>query len=398
VTGPVASEMASARGTLSGLSAAGEAGLARPGFVWPKGRAVHLVARDIRRRDAVGEFCLQLADLLSENGVSAFLHAENWNPRETPAIGPAAELGRRLRPGDLIFFNFSTADPALRAIADLPARKLFYFHGITPPGFFEGYDAAMAARAAEGLAQLPLARKFDRLMSNSRVSAEELRQRGKLGAAAEVTVCPPVLGIRRWAAVRPSVVALPSTERFVLYVGRLAPHKSVHRLLMAFRNLAERDSRTGLVIVGHNTVPSYGRDLADLSASMAGEIGGRITFLSDVEIGALRYLYEKAALFAILSEHEGFCVPVLEALQFGLPILAGADPAIRELLGGVGSTETTDPAVVSGAMARLLDDPDWRREIVSGQQAQLARLDATTNGALVWQAFETVLGLDARPL
>ena len=398
MNGAPANETPPQRKALSDLGAGGDAEIAKPGFAWPKEISLHLVARDLRRRDGVGEFCLQLADMFSENDVPVRLYAENWNVRETPTVAPITALARRVQPADLIFFHFSTADPALSVAADLPARKILYFHGITPPVFFERYDPAMAMRAREGLQQLALATKFDRLMSNSRASAEELRRRGGLDIAENIVVCPPVLGIGRWAGFNESAIDLPPVERFILYVGRLAPHKSVHRLMLAFGELAKRDPRTGLAIVGQNSLPSYGRELTDLKAAMPEGIGARVAFLGGVDIASLRYLYEKAALFATFSEHEGFCLPVIEALNFGLPVLAGPDQAIRELLGGVGQIATTDTAAAASAMSRLLDDEGWRQKVIAGQHAQFDRLAATTNGAPIWQTLESVLGPDARPL
>ncbi len=384
---------------LSGLGAASAPWLAKPGFAWPGERAVHLVARDIRRRDAVGEFCLQIRDLLFANGVSAHLHAENWDGRETPEVRAEAGLAQHVLARDLIFFHLSTEDPALPAIADMPCRKLLYFHGITPPAYLEAYDRAAAERSSAGIAQIAWARKFDRLLANSRIMAEVLRQHEGAAARGGIVVCPPVMGIRGWSDVVPEETALPQAERFILFVGSLAPHKAVHRLLLAFRALALRDRRTGLVIVGPDTIAAYGRELGELQESIGKEVGERILFMRDIAMGALRNLYAKAALFVTLSEHEGFCVPVVEAMQSGLPVMAGGDRAISELLGCVGCLPAADdPAVIASAMSRLLEDSAWRRDILDRQQARLAPIAEATNGAPIWQALESVLKLDARSL
>jgi glycosyltransferase involved in cell wall biosynthesis len=375
-----------------------ETHLVGPQFPWPQNRAVHIVARDIRQRDAVGEFCLQLADLLRSNAVEAQLFAENWNPSQTPDVRPTDILGQFVTRRDVVFFHFSTEDPALPSIAELPCRKLFYFHGITPPSFFEPYDRAAAARCRAGIEQTDWAAHFDLLMCNSQASARVLC--GHIGETTQpdVVICPPVLGIARWRALSRGPTASSPAEHFILFVGRRAPHKGLHHLLSTFRLLAASDPRTNLVLVGNPAVPAYDREIHALAQSIAKDFGERVFFHEDVSMAALRDLYETATLFVTPSEHEGFCVPVLEAMQFDLPVLAGTDAAVGELLGGVGCLLNADPAASAGILARGLDDPAWREDIRARQQARFPTLAAETDGRLVWQALGRLLRLDAGPL
>jgi len=372
--------------------------LVGPHFAWPTNCAVRIVARDIRRRDAVGEFCLQLADLLSSNGVPAQLHAENWNPSQTPDIQATHSLTRVVAQRDVVFFHLSTEDPALPSIAGLPHRKLLYFHGVTPSSFFEAYDPQAAARCRAGMAQTAWVHRFDLLMCNSQTSARALRTQCGEAALDDVIVCPPVLGIGRWLAPSSEPAPPPPTERFILFVGRRAPNKGLHRLLSAFRSLAASDPRTNLVVVGNSVTPGYDRELHALAQSIASDFGERIFFREEVSMATLRGLYETAMLFVAPSEHEGFCVPVLEAMQFGLPVLAGTDAAIGELLGGVGCLLNADAAASAGILARGLDDLAWREDIRARQQARFSALATQTSGRLVWQALERLLRLDAGPL
>jgi glycosyltransferase involved in cell wall biosynthesis len=373
-------------------------GLVGPELAWPPNRAVRIVARDIRRHDAVGEFCLQLADLLSSNGVPAQLHAENWNSSQTPDIQATDSLARLMSQQDIVFFHLSTEDPALLSIARLPCRKLLYFHGITPPSFFEAYDPPAAARCRAGIAQSAWARRFDLLMCNSQASARALRTQTGKAALGDVIVCPPVLGIERWLALPNEPAPPPPAERFILFVGRRAPNKGLHRLLSAFRSLAASEPRTNLVLVGNAVTPGYDREIHALAQSIAAEFGERVFFREEVSMATLRGLYESATLFVTMSEHEGFCVPVLEAMQFGLPVLAGTDAAIGELLAGVGCLLNADPAASASILARGLDDLAWRGDIRARQQARFSALATQTDGRLVWQALERLLRLDAGPL
>jgi glycosyltransferase involved in cell wall biosynthesis len=235
-------------------------------------------------------------------------------------------------------------------------------------------------------------------MCNSQASAGALRTQCGNAVLDDVIVCPPVLGIERWLALSSEPAPPQPSGRFILFVGRRAPNKGLHRLLSTFRSLAASDPRTNLVIVGNAVTPGYDREIHALAQSIAADFGERIFFRQEVSMASLRGLYKTATLFVAPSEHEGFCVPVLEAMQFGLPVLAGTDAAIGELLGGVGCLLNADPAASAGILARGLDDLAWREDIRARQQARYSGLAAQTDGRLVWQALERLLRLDAGPL
>src|SRR5436190_487150 len=131
----------------------------------------HIVARDIRRHDAVGNFCRQMAALLRAHGAEVRLAAENCDPDDRAAIHPLPAAIDGIAPDDIVFFHFSTEDPALALVAALPNAKVLYFQNITAERFFSGSDPHSAGLVRRGLAQRPLAARFDVLMANSHATA-----------------------------------------------------------------------------------------------------------------------------------------------------------------------------------------------------------------------------------
>jgi glycosyltransferase involved in cell wall biosynthesis len=153
-------------------------------------------------------------------------------------------------------------------------------------------------------------------------------------------------------------------ERFVLFVGAVQRHKSAPLLVRAFRGLGLHD--TSLVIAGatHN-------DEAALAAAIEGD--HRIVRLSAVADAELAWLYRRAALLAMPSRYEGFCIPILEAMQFGCPVIAADAGAMPEIAGTAAVlVPPNDELAWTAALARLLADPSLRSQLRAAGSARAA--------------------------
>jgi glycosyltransferase involved in cell wall biosynthesis len=352
----------------------------------------HIVARDIQRHDAVGNFCRQMAALLRARDAEVRLAAENCHPDDRAAIDPLPDAIDHIAPDDVVFFHFSTEDPALARVAALPNPKVFYFHNITPEHFFSRSDPHLAGLVRRGLAQRPLAARFDVLMANSRASAGVLheglsRQDRRRIARADIVVCPPIVGVDRWSGFAPEPVPLPAMDRFVLSVGRLAPHKGVDKLLAGFAALAETEAAIGLVVVGPASESDYARQLKADVARLSSGIRRRVTFLHAVTDGALRFLYERAGVYASMSAHEGFGVPLVDAMVFDKPLVICAESAMMETAGPaalVVDHATRGP--IAAALRRALSDDAVAARLAAARARRLAELRELANGRLILDA------------
>lgn len=304
---------------------------------------LHVVARDIWRGDAVGNFALGLARLAAGQGAEVRLYAENHAP--AMPISPPEDLPRAVAPRDLVVFHASTFDPALDMVLGLGCRKAAYFHNVTPPDFFRPWDPAAAAVVEQAYAQLPHLAGFDALFANSHVTARLLGNR-------PVQVFPPVLGLdERWATAPAPLPPEWTAAPYLLSVGRVAPHKGLLELLALFRAVAERDPALRLIVAGTPACPAYHQAVT----AAAAELGGRVTLTGAVDDGTLLSLYSGAAALVTLSAHEGFGIPVLEALRFGLPLFLSPDPAMNEVAGDTACVLAGDdwPALAGTLLAAL---------------------------------------------
>ena len=172
----------------------------------------------------------------------------------------------------------------------------------------------------------------------------------------------PITDSERLAAARQKY-KLP--EQYILYVGQVQPRKNLVRVAQACARLRDHGLATPLVIVGRRAW-LYG---PMLEAIQALDLGDRIQFTGYVDREDLPVLYSGAALFAYISEYEGFGIPVLEALACGTPVLASTDPALLEVAGGEQSAachvSPYDVDAIEEALVRLLTDTELRADLAA---------------------------------
>jgi L-malate glycosyltransferase len=170
----------------------------------------------------------------------------------------------------------------------------------------------------------------------------------------------PVLFDR--ASLPPAGDGSPDGPPTVLFVGRLAPHKRQDLVIRSFARFRQAVPDARLVLVGTPLSPAYGAHLE----SLAGELApGAVSFESGVSRERLAEHYRTAHAFLCLSEHEGFCIPLLEAFHFGVPVIARDAGAIGEVVGDAGVLvgPGDSPQVVAELLRIVTGDAELRAEL-----------------------------------
>jgi glycosyltransferase involved in cell wall biosynthesis len=180
-------------------------------------------------------------------------------------------------------------------------------------------------------------------------------------------------------------------RRNLLFVGRIIPNKKVDDLIRVFALYQRGDPRSRLLLVGdtrgHERYYDRLRELVE-------QLGVRdVVFTGHVDDDDLLAYYRVGHLFLCLSEHEGFCVPLQEAMHFGLPVVAYDAGAVRETLrgGGVLLTEKR-PEVVAELVSRILSERDLRERVLRTQDRAIREIRGTDFGALLRERLSPVLG------
>jgi glycosyltransferase involved in cell wall biosynthesis len=285
----------------------------------------------------------------------------------------AAALRRR-RP-DLVLLHYTTgsAVPAALRRAGLPFG--LYFQNVTPPRYFLGVHDLLAGFAWRGLAELPgLLRGARVVLSPSSFSAAQLRAAG----AAEVALVPipfdtaghVVEPDREWVA------RLADGRPNVLYVGRLAPNKRQDELLRAlyyYSRGAGRGRDARLLLVGApSAAPGFQAWLERAIATW--ELEG-VHLTGHVSDAARAACYRAASVYVSLSEHEGFGVPLIEAMHHGVPVIARSATAVDETLGEGGLlVRDADPRRVAELIGLVVEDERLRSAMIAAGHRRVAEL------------------------
>ncbi len=336
--------------------------------------------------DAVGNDCLAIRDCLQEAGYGGDIYAEHTDPRLAEhGIRGIRHISDYHDDADILICHISDRWDYLTTLGGRPGRKLFIYHGITPPRFYKDHDSpALAERCEQGLAQLAALRLVPSLcLASSSYCRAGLERAGYL---CPIHVLPPICRLGEQAAVR------DRDDGFVniLSVGRLTPYRKQQDILEAFyRYHRDINPRSRLLLVGEDD-GSYAAALESYLATIG--LDG-VSFVRQASDSEKEAAYRNADLFLCLSEHEGFCVPLLEAMQHGLPIIAYDSSSVAETLGGAGlQLQSKSPAVVAEAVDRVMTDGALRRTLAANGKERLADFDPARIRAALLGELEAFAG------
>ena len=341
--------------------------------------AVHQLLPVFSPRDAIGGAVLGIRRVLRGAGFDSEIFADLIGSDLRRDARSAGELEAAVRPGDCVVYHLSIGSPLADLVRRLPCRRAIYYHNITPEAFYIGTNPAVAYWLRRGREDLvTLAPIADVCMAPSQYSLDELAD---AGARTSRRVRLPI-DLDRFG---PRPASRPSTPPTVLFVGRLAPNKrqdELIRYLAALRSLGAPDVRLSLV-GSYADTDRYVLGLERFAEDLGVRTCMRITAqLTDRELGEA---YAGASVFACASVHEGFCVPLVEAMSFGLPVVARSAGAVPETLGGAGLLlDTDDPLVWASCIRTVLDGPALRSALAALGRQRVARLtDEPVAAALV---------------
>ena len=344
-------------------------------------RRVHQLMAALSYGDAVSNDALAIQGHLRAAGLQSDIFAEHAHPRlarrcrrlwEYPAVSSSETV---------CVFHFAIGSGAGRFIFQAPDRLVIRYHNITPPDFFAGFLPHLARQCHQG--RVELAAFAPRTVLGLGVSEFNRRELEAAGYR-RTGVVPIPLDLDAFAAgsVSPVVRTVFGDGRTnVLFVGRIIPNKRIEDLLRVFAFYqATFDPSSRLLLVGDHW--GYEPYLLYLQA-VARELGAQdVVFTGQAEDDELRAYYSVGTVYASLSEHEGFCVPLLEAMAFGMPVVAFDAGAVAETMGGAGVLlKDKHPPEVAGLLRLLVTDPATRSAVLAGQRRRLDEVRATDVGA-----------------
>jgi glycosyltransferase involved in cell wall biosynthesis len=349
------------------------------------GGRVHIVSKAIFEKDAVGNLCLALYGLLRQHGVEARLYADEFNLAMNDIVHRRAALASEVGINDVIFFCFSTYDQGLEGILELEChRRIAYYHGITSPRLLQVFDIEMSAQCAKAIRQLPLLGRFDQMAVNSEANAANLRETVATSGASPtkaIEIIPPKILSKQELRLPISDAKLGPLRPNLLYVGRIASHKRIEDLLELVAQYRLLDPLVSCKIVGSSATPAYSDYLNWVQTRQLNLPEGIVSWLGELSESELVRAYEEATVYVSMSEDEGFCLPILEAMMRDSLVLAYDLPAIRELMGASGVIFSDKSHWdLARRIHELLRSPSTCREILKAQRERAREVMQAMDG------------------
>ncbi|MFO0964766.1 MAG: glycosyltransferase [Gemmataceae bacterium] len=348
---------------------------------------IAILAHGAPQYDAVGNQVAEKVAFFQERGaeVRLFLHTERDLPASlrplattVPAAPSAGPVWTYLAGCDLVVAEFSVHFPLLDVLPLLARERpkiAVDYHGVTPP---EWADGLLRQRLEESRGLLGLVWFADGVLVHSRYMRDDL---------AQATGYPPqrvlALDLPIDDRFRPDEVRVPlgarlglKGARLVLFVGRMAANKRPDILIEALALLKDEAPATHGVFVGYGA-DAYAAEVDRLRhAARALGVADRAHFLGQLDLDQLADAYRSADMLVLPSRHEGFGIPLREAMACGLPVIAARTTALPETLGDAGLTFAPDDACdLARQMRRVFD------ERAAAPDADAARVQQRTGGA-----------------
>jgi glycosyltransferase involved in cell wall biosynthesis len=335
--------------------------------------AIHQLASGFKAGDAISNDMVELQRIVRSWGCRSEIFAD---PAFTsPALRGTARDYRQFEvdddPSAVMLFHFSIGTTLTEWFAGLQAHKVIKYHNITPAHFFAATDPGTSRRLEQGRAELrAFARVPELALAASAYSERELveagyRRTGVLPNAIAFDALdeppdPAMLG------------RLDDNATNVLFVGRVTPNKKLEDIIQTFY-LFQKTARLRSRLVLAGAMDPLDR-YAGYLRGLVRELDVRdVIFTRHVSQAELNACYRTADVFLCMSEHEGFCIPLVEAMHFGVPIVAYAQEAVAETLGGAGVLVREKRfEEIAELVALLVGDSAFRDRIVAGQSERLA--------------------------
>jgi glycosyltransferase involved in cell wall biosynthesis len=358
---------------------------------------VHQLGHGLIPGDAISHHVLEIDRRMQAWGFETTIFAGHVHPEYRSLAQDDERFSAYLHAADdLLFYHYSIYDLNYRLFRSFKGRKVLIYHNITPARFFRKWDASLAALCDTGRRILPELRDCDLALGDSDFNRRELLDLGF--DPGRSGVLPVFLSQESFEQTPANPTLLEQLRRSgganLLSVGRIVPSKAVEDLIRIFYVYhGAIDPLAHLYLVGSRYVAAYDEQLDALLAALG--LQDHVTFTGLVPGADLKAYYQAADVYLHASRHEGFCVPLVESMYFGVPILARKAAAVPETLGDAGILFTRLGYEQVAEMVHVLTtDRTLRAQVIARQRERLGEF---CPARVETRLREVLARLDIRP-
>lgn len=335
---------------------------------------VHQLMSNLDYGDAISNHAIEIRDILRSKGYTSHIYARYIHPKVKGECYFYTQHKKRSSGRNIAIFHHSIASEVSEYVKSLPDKKIMIYHNITPGHFFGPYNSHLTYLSTKGRNELKDFSSVPILaLGDSEYNADELKGLGY----PRVGVLPIIMKIRDLEKEPEKKIINKYSDSLtnIIFVGRVVPNKRFEDILKAFyfyQRFINVDSR--LFLVGsYNNFENYYQALLDIAKRLQIK---NVIFTGHVTQPELIAYYKLSHIFLCMSEHEGFCVPLLEAMYFGIPVLAFSSSVVPETMGGAGIVfKEKRYEEVAELINFVISDDEMRKKIIEVQGKRLLDFD-----------------------
>lgn len=347
---------------------------------------IHQFAAGFQLGDAISQEMLELKRLLDLQGYKGTIFAENvfsFDKKYANKIGSA-----KVKKDDILIYHHSIHSEVLEFILKFPNKKILIYHNVTPEEYFLPYDLKFSYLLRMGREDLKIINQnFDHFFAVSNFNLQELHENGFFNPK----LLPLHLNFSKWNHLIPKRIKSPKDRLNLLFVGRIAPNKRQDDLIRFIRVWKDKyNVSIKLRMIGfcNPNQESYLEELRFMIHHL--DLLNEVEILPYVNDSLLTQYYLDSDFFVSMSEHEGFCVPLMEAMFFGLPVFAYAAGAVEETLDGSGLLfKEKNFDLLCSELYSITQDPKKLEQILDGQFDRLERFRSKSNIENLLEAIQS---------
>lgn len=335
---------------------------------------------NLERGDAIGNFSMLLDNVLRNAGFETEIYAGRAGKGIDAKLTKGTDNILKLQKDDVLIYQMCESNPINRLIERAKCKKIAIYHNVTPPCFFTRWGTHMIELQTNALKDLSsMNHVFDKVIAVSEYNKADLVEMGY--EADDIVVIPILVDFEdyRQTPDGDTISSYDDECTNILFVGRIVPNKKQEDIIKTFAYYQKNiNKKSRLILAGSPFSNEYFEDLKKYIEAL--ELTN-VIMPGHVSFKEILAFYQIADVFLCMSEHEGFCVPMLEAMMFDVPIVTYAGAAIPGTVGDSGALfYEKDPIVVSYLIDRVAKDEKLRTVMIQKQREQLKKYDNTILG------------------
>jgi L-malate glycosyltransferase len=352
---------------------------------------IHQMLPSLSYGDAIGNEVLELQRILRSWGYESDIYAAHIHPKLLGLARDYKSYTKVSSPDNILIFHFAIGSDVSKFSENLPDKKIIIYHNITPGHFFRGFSEDLFHLVSTGREELAkLSDKVELALGVSEFNRKELVDLGFKNTG----VLPILIDFKKYdQQPDENILNRYYDDKYInlIFIGRISPNKKQEDLIKIFYYFNKFvEPRSRLFLVGsYKGMEKYHNYLNRLIAKLDLK---NVYITGHVNFNELMAYYRLANVFISMSEHEGFCVPLVESMYFGIPIIAYNSTAIPDTLNGSGILVNKKIyEEISEMIGLLVNDEKFRDNIIKKQKSQLPRFSNSIVEAMLREYLDKVI-------